>query len=608
MIYNNNNNNSNLPGLLLPLLISTSLLAILYPTTTHAFIPHSSKAPFLNAVGGGSSTRSSIDNTNHHQHLTTPTKKRQELILQSSPNGGSSSSDVVEEEVIHPFDPSQTTPQLMEALWVLIVKGCGMTRGDSRTIVFPQMEEQLTPDYIERLMGHLDMCKDVCDDFGVNTVLSPYVVKHMGRSKVKGFTVKSYRSENSIGTLPSDGQYEFAYDPLWDDDDSWSNVEESIKGQVDDEEEMEGDGEDDLPEVDALPDDDEEIIDITKNWVRKLMSDMGVCPFTTGSEMAGLPLGSIYYTTDRRSSMEEMYLSYWKEVVRVETIPEKDLSTTLLIAPNFCMNNIELFENFSTTLTKPLESMGLENLLQLVFFHPEWTFRDGGERSGMGAAANYARRSPWPMINILRTTQVRAAQRGIPTGLVYQQNEKTLNSIGAHQLETMLRTRDWNDIEDVKVDRRDREALRVAQDFQKTGVVKEEDVSFAYDSTPAANKVDVKEIEGGNMVNVVMQALEKRLFGGDDSGVLQLSGAETSAAMMASDFLLDHLDQLHDDPEAAALEEKMALGRKFYEDNDFSDSVAAEEEMDVLFSGGGIQMEADDSDNYSEATNPANFF
>jgi hypothetical protein len=56
-----------------------------------------------------------------------------------------------------------------------------------------------------------------------------------------------------------------------------------------------------------------------------------------------------------------------------------------------------------------------------VFFHPLWTFRDGGARFGDGAAANYARRSPWPMINILRTSQVRAAQRGIPTGLVYTQ-------------------------------------------------------------------------------------------------------------------------------------------------------------------------------------------
>jgi hypothetical protein len=40
------------------------------------------------------------------------------------------------------------------------------------------------------------------------------------------------------------------------------------------------------------------------------------------------------------------------------------------------------------------------------------------------------------------------------------QNEKTLAKIGIDKLETMLRMRDWEQIADVKVDRRDMEALR----------------------------------------------------------------------------------------------------------------------------------------------------
>jgi hypothetical protein len=40
------------------------------------------------------------------------------------------------------------------------------------------------------------------------------------------------------------------------------------------------------------------------------------------------------------------------------------------------------------------------------------------------------------------------------------QNEKTLAKIGIDKLETMLRLRDWEQIADIKVDRRDMEALR----------------------------------------------------------------------------------------------------------------------------------------------------
>jgi hypothetical protein len=200
------------------------------------------------------------------------------------------------------------------------------------------------------------------------------------------------------------------------------------------------------------------------------------------------------------------------------------------------------------------------------------------------------------MINILRTTQVRAAQKGIPTGLVYQQNEKTLSKVGANSLEKMLRMRDWSEIEDLKVDRRDMEALRVAQDLQTTGVVADVDTSVMYDSTPAASKVDREQVEGGNILNVVLQALEKRLTGGEDGGVQQLSGAETSAAMMASDFLLEILDDVQSEKKSST----NAMNPQYFdtEDEFAPGKVTEEHEGDVLFGGGGIKMESDEESTY----------
>jgi hypothetical protein len=106
------------------------------------------------------------------------------------------------------------------------------------------------------------------------------------------------------------------------------------------------------------------------------------------------------------------------------------------------------------TLTEPLELLGLESDIQLVFFHPQHTFRDGQDRLGSAGAANFARRSPFPMVNILRTPQVRLAQKSIPTGLVYQQNEEVLESVGAAALQSMLEARDWEALSGKKVDRK----------------------------------------------------------------------------------------------------------------------------------------------------------
>ena len=223
----------------------------------------------------------------------------------------------------------------------------------------------------------------------------------------------------------------------------------------------------------------------------------------------------------------------------------------MLIAPEFYIDNVELFETFSNTLTQPLTALGVENLLQLVFFHPHWSFRDGGARAGGGQAANYARRSPWPMINILRTNQVRAAQKGIPTGLVYKQNEKTLGSVGAHQLEKMLRLRDWSEIADVKVDRKEMEALRIAHEYQEAGAVTLDDSSFSADLSPSANKVKASEIEQGDMVKVLLEALQKRL-GKTGEPRASLNGPETSASAMAIDFLVKELERIENDGPIAA--------------------------------------------------------
>jgi hypothetical protein len=421
------------------------------------------------------------------------------------------------------------------------------------TVVYPEMEAKLQePRYLNLFMAHLDHCKDVCDHFGISTALVPYTQN----GKIVGFTAKSFKkSKGGGGGARDDGdmdgteekedededEYSFDYDPMWDDGTDF----EALYNGIDDEDMAT----DPYPAIETpIPDDDDKIIELSKQWVQALCSDMGICPFSPNANSAGLPVGPVFYKVDRHSTVEDVYATYWEEVVRVEMQPEKDLATTLLILPEFQFNNIELFETFSTTLTQPLAALQVEELLQLVFFHPQWSFRDGGERSGAGQAANYARRSPWPMINILRTNQVRAAQKGIPTGLVYKQNEKSLNKVGVDKLETMLRLRDWTPVTDskeYKVNRREYDALKIAQDYQTTGSIDKKDMSLAHDATPAANKVNVEAVEQGNLVKILQQALEKRLGKSPTTAeVKPLTGPETSATAMASDFLIKQLDHM----------------------------------------------------------------
>lgn len=315
-----------------------------------------------------------------------------------------------------------------------------------------------------------------------------------------------------------------------------------------------------------------------------------------------------------------MYTTFWKEVTRLEQNNEKEVSTTLLIAPEFCLDNIELFDSFCNTLTQPLTALKIEDLLQLVFFHPNYTFRDGDARQT--AAANYARRSPWPMFNLLRTSQVRAAQKGIPTGLVYKQNEKTLSKIGVDSLETMLRRRNWEDTAEFKVNRKEIDALKIAQTFQETGRVAEHDTRLEYDATPVANKVNNS---GGNLVKVLLQALERRL--GKDDCIAPLTGPVTSAAALAADALLDELHIRATPPpeEESSLEDgtpaeieharklRMAAARAAVLDDYTPEAASAlsgrgDAMQDVLFGRGGVGSATDEENDFPEGMDPRSFY
>lgn len=122
-------------------------------------------------------------------------------------------------------------------------------------------------------MHHLDVCKDVCDSFGVDVTLVPYTESNMGRNVITGFTVKSYRNPTKIGTLPQDGNYNFAPDPFWDDDEDWSFIQQSVI-DAEEKDDIDDDGDSssswsDLPDFiePIVPERDDVIVDITKKWV-----------------------------------------------------------------------------------------------------------------------------------------------------------------------------------------------------------------------------------------------------------------------------------------------------------------------------------------------------
>lgn len=315
-----------------------------------------------------------------------------------------------------------TTAHVLRDLFMMARRFADEPKGAVRVIAFPRWKEGEDPKVMEDLLQHIEQCTSVCQYLGDEIYL---VGRHHAMRPSEDEPMRPpcpmlvLRSNKQNWNEDFGDDDPFAHLP--DDDFAPQQTEDNVQS-------------------------DEEILAQTKKWVEAVIVKMKVCPFSSTADKAGIPIGGVSYPITHATTGEEVYEEFWNQVLGLRNTDEKSRSTVLLLTPDFMQYAAGGYDVLADTLNSGLTLLGFEKEVQLVFFHPEYTFRDGQDRMGEGAAANYARRSPYPMINLLRTPQVRDAQKGIPTGAVYITNEKNLKIVGKEELENMLRKRDWTDI------------------------------------------------------------------------------------------------------------------------------------------------------------------
>ena len=332
----------------------------------------------------------------------------------------------------------QETAQVLRDFWyVSRALGESGTFNGQHVLAFPQWADGDDPRQFQRLLAHISTCSEACTHLGDSLMV---IGRHPQSVATEGeatppypmLLLRGFATGNELPPVDEGEELPWFYSDD-DDDDPFARFGETVEAPP--------------------PATDEEVIDATTKWVDAVIVHMKVCPFSGSTYRAGLPVGGVTYPLCAATTAEELYQAFWQEVENLRATDEKTLATVLLVAPQFTTAGptaeskaaaAEAFDCFADTLNDALTTLHLEEQLQLVFFHPQYTFRDGGERAGGdGAAANYARRSPYPMVNLLRTPQVRAAQKGVPTGSVYTTNEDNLATVGAAELGAMLEAREW---------------------------------------------------------------------------------------------------------------------------------------------------------------------
>ncbi len=173
------------------------------------------------------------------------------------------------------------------------------------------------------------------------------------------------------------------------------------------------------------------VIQIERNverWLCQFVVELGLCPFAK-------------HVLDNESIRYKVVLGHNKLDALVDLETEllllqdnQDIATSLLIIP-FTLNEFNDYLDFLENAQQLLEQSQLLGVFQLASFHPQYQF------SGTAADApeNYSNRSPYPIIHILRESQVKTAidifgdPSSIPT-----RNIRVLQEIGVENLRETL--------------------------------------------------------------------------------------------------------------------------------------------------------------------------
>ena len=123
--------------------------------------------------------------------------------------------------------------------------------------------------------------------------------------------------------------------------------------------------------------------------------------------------------------------------ILAETSAE-NIDTTLLVHP-YVLTDFLDYNDFLDVVDAALEDMGLENVLQVASFHPQYQFA-GTQPDDI---ENYTNRSPYPMMHLLREASVMRAVLAFPEAeKIFDKNIATLRDLGHAG---------WNDLELVKI-------------------------------------------------------------------------------------------------------------------------------------------------------------
>jgi hypothetical protein len=172
------------------------------------------------------------------------------------------------------------------------------------------------------------------------------------------------------------------------------------------------------------------VIQHTKNWVEEVVIGLNLCPF------ASLPFHNetIEYTVNTGDSIEQHLHQLADSFTRLDE--SVDIETSLLIYPD-AYQKFDDYLDFLDFANHLLDDLNYTGSYQIASFHPDYQFEGSAEKD----ASNFTNRSPYPMLHLIRESDLEKAISSYPDiEQVPINNIKKLREIGYQEMQEKLKT------------------------------------------------------------------------------------------------------------------------------------------------------------------------
>ena len=160
----------------------------------------------------------------------------------------------------------------------------------------------------------------------------------------------------------------------------------------------------------------------TRRWMDRAVIGLNLCPFAKAVVAKGQVRMVLSGARDEAALLAEL----GEELLHLRDTPAAEVDTTLIVHPQVLSDFLD-YNDFLEAADGLVEELGLEGVLQVASFHPQYRFAG----SDPDDVANCTNRSPWPTLHLLREDSVSRAVAAFPDpDEIVERNIATLEKLG----------------------------------------------------------------------------------------------------------------------------------------------------------------------------------